>query len=75
MLTTIAINAIGARNPPRISNSIGPWCRIISTTKSSPAKNSKASEIPRWNRAISDSSRNRDYALSRGPLRIPYKDV
>ena len=49
-------SAIGTRNPLRISNSIGLLCRIISTTNSSPAKNSKASDIPRWNRAISDSS-------------------
>jgi hypothetical protein len=40
-------SAIGTRNPLRISNSIGLWCRIISTTNSSPAKNSKASEMPR----------------------------
>jgi hypothetical protein len=38
-------SAIGTRNPPRISNSIGLWCRIISTTNSNPAKNSKASEM------------------------------
>jgi hypothetical protein len=39
-----------------MSNSIDLWCRIISTTNSRPANNSKASEMPRWNRAISDSS-------------------